>query len=311
MKTDQSRQDDRGLSGEELAEGFRSLGLNSGEVVLVHSAMRTMGYVRNGPQAVVEALLQNLGSNGTLILPTFTFVHEIEKNPIINPKEDSSEMGAISEAGRTHPEALRSLAFRHNFAAIGRRATVLTSVDPALSPFDLRSIFGVMLALNTQVVLLGVTYSSSTSHHFAEFVCEVPYRQIIPLTAKVLTEDGLIRIQPMRDYQPKSEGNSYYGTRGPDFNRLGRMLEKQGRVTKVFIGNAAVRRFAMRDLIDLAQTEALKDYNVFRTPEGHVHQTTTLEFGRSVLSPEMTDGAGRIESCQWCVEDEGLLVMPQ
>ena len=67
----------------------------------------------------------------------------------------------------------------------------------------------------------------------------------------------------------------------------------------------------MRDLIDLAQTEALKDYNVFRTPEGYVDQTTALEFGRSVLSPEMTDGAGRMESCQWCVEDEGLLVMPQ
>jgi len=52
-------------------------------------------------------------------------------------------------------------------------------MDPTLPPYDFRSSFGVMLALNTQVVLLGVTYATSTSHHFAEWVCDVPCQQKI------------------------------------------------------------------------------------------------------------------------------------
>ena len=87
------------------------------------------------------------------------------------------------------------------------------------------------------------------------------------------------------------------------------MLEDQGKVGLVGIGNCAVRRFALRDLVDLAQVEAEKDHNVFRTAEG-VEEYTHLNFGNSVLSPEMIDGAGRSCRYAWCMMDEARLVMP-
>jgi len=183
-------------------------------------------------------------------------------------------------------------------------------VDPALSSFDLRSSFGVMLALGAQVFMLGMTYASSTSHHFAEFVCDVPYRHTIDLQVKVKRPDGSIVDQSMVDYQPKpSDTGSYYGSRHPDFNRLGRMLEEQGKVGLASIGNCAARRFAMRELVDLAQVEADKDHNIFRTDEA-VEEYTDLDFGTPVFSPEMIDGAGRPCSYQWCVMDEVSLTMP-
>jgi aminoglycoside 3-N-acetyltransferase len=266
--------------------------------------------VAGGAESVVSALLELVGPAGTLVVPTFTFAHEAEDDPIIDPRSDRSEMGIITETARLHPEALRSVAYRHSFAAIGRRARVITQVDPALSPFDLRASFGVMLGLNTQVVLLGVTYSSSTSHHFAELVCDVPYRQTIAKNVKVRRADGSVTGQAMIDYQPKSSGGSYYGTRGPDFNRLGMMLEGQGRVGKTFIGNAAVRRFAMRDLVDLAQAEAARDYNIFRTADGEAGHFTKLDFGQCLFSPQFPDGAGRPNRVQWCVGDPKRLAMP-
>ena len=113
----------------------------------------------------------------------------------------------------------------------------------------------------------------------------------------------------MIDYQPKSEGGSYYGSRGPDFHRLGCMLEDAGRVGTTSIGNGAVRRFAMRDLIDLAQVEAAKDFNVFRTPEGAAHQLTPLSFGTVVKSPQLDDGSGRHYAIAWCVKDPARLSM--
>lgn len=298
------------VSRADLERGFAGLDLRAGQTVLVHSAMRTLGRVAGGADAIVDVLLEILGPAGTLVVPTYTFAHEAEADPVIDPRRDRSEMGAITEAARLRPDARRSTAFRHSFAAIGRRAELIASVDPAVSPFDFRGAFGVMLGLNTQVVLLGVTYSSSTSHHFGELVAEVPYRQTIPRTVKVRTADGGLVTQPMVDYQPKSSGGSYYGTRGPDFNRLGVMLEQRGLVSRSFVGNAAARRFAMRDLIDLVEVEAAGDFNVFRTAEGQAGTLTPLDFGHCLMSPPFTDGAGRPNRVQWCVRDPGLLVLP-
>lgn len=294
------------VTRDEIYRGLWDTGLHDGDVVLVHSAMRTLGRVQGGADTVVSALLEVIGERGTLVVPTFTFIHEVEDDPVIDPRSDPSEMGAITEAARTHPRALRSTAYRHSFAAIGRRAGVLAGVDPALSVFDLRSAFGVMLALNAQVLMLGMTYGSCTSFHFAEWLCEVPYRRVIPLDVKVRKSDGTEVPQAMTDYQP----HSYTGTRRPDFNRMGRMLEEQKLVGIAAVGNAVARRFAMRDLVDLAQAEAEKDYNVFRTPEGGTTHGTPLDSGTTVLSPEMPDAAGRPDRYQWSVMDESRLKLP-
>ena len=298
------------LTRGEIADGFRRLGLQEGDTVLVHTAMRTMGRIEDGADTVVDALLEVLGERGTLVVPTFTFVHEGEEDPIVDPASDPSEMGAITEAARRRSKALRSTAYRHSFAAIGRRAEVITQVDPSNSAFDPRSCFGVMLSLGTQVVMLGLTYASSTSHHFAEFLCQVPYRHTININVKVRRSDGSVYEQQMVDYQPKPSGGSYYGSRYPDFNRLGRMLEDRGRVGLAAVGNSAVRRFGMRDLADLAQEEAHEDYNIFRTPEGKTDFMTPLEFGTVVTSPELLDGAGRGGRHKWCVIDPKKLEMP-
>ena len=310
--TEQKR--DRGPDGpsrEEIVKGLRQAGLKTGGLVLVHSAMRTFNWIEGGAETVVDALLEVLGQRGTLIVPTFTFAHEAEKDPIIDPVNDRSEMGVITETVRLRPDALRSIAFRHSFAGVGRWARVITEIDPALSPFDLHSSFGAMLALNTQILLLGVTYASSTSHHAAEFYCDVPYRHTIDLQVKLKSKDGSIVTQPMIDYQPKpGTDGSYYGSQCPDFNRLGRMLEDRGLVGLAAIGNCAVRRFALRDLVDLSLIEMEKDPDIFRTPEGQIDYYTPLDFGEIVFSPDILDGAGHLSKRQWCVMDESKLVMP-
>ncbi len=301
-----------GLSKDDIVRGLRKTGLKRNDVVLVHSAMRTFGYVEGGAETVVAALLEVIGERGTLVVPTFTFAHEAKTAPNIDPANDPSEMGIITETVRRRPDAMRSIAYRHSFAAVGRRAGIITKVDPSLSPFDIRSSFGVMLALGAQVLMLGLTYANSTSHHFAEFVCEVPYRHTIDIIVMVKKPGGATNRQPMIDYQPKpNEDGSYYGSRHPDFNRLGRMLEDRNLVGIAAIGNCAARRFGMRDLVDLAQLEAEKDVNILRTPEGKPDYYTPLAFGKNVFSPEMMDDAGRPVTYQWCVVDEAKLIMPK
>ena len=308
-----------GLTQQQITEGLGEVGLREGQIALVHAAMSTFGMIQGGADTVLAALLDVLGARGTLVAPTFTFACEAVEDPIIDPQNDPSEMGAISEAVRLHSDARRSITYRHSFAAIGRWGAEITDVDPALSPFDPRSSFGVMLALNAQVVLLGVTYNSSTTHHFAEWICDVPYRHRVPKQVRVRRPDGSVVRMPMTDYQPRAYPASiaptgsaaasqppFSAARRFDFRRLGKMLEDHDLVSMTAIGNAIARRFAMRDLVDLAQVEARKDCNIFRTDEGKtsIEDCTPLDFGKIVISSPTPDGAGRMCQHEWSVVNE-------
>src|SRR6202453_502022 len=55
-----------------LGSDLRALGLAAGDVVLVHSSARSLGFVACGTQAVVQALLDVLEPAGTLVVPTHT-----------------------------------------------------------------------------------------------------------------------------------------------------------------------------------------------------------------------------------------------
>jgi hypothetical protein len=112
----------------------------------------------------------------------------------------------------------------------------------------------------------------------------------------------------MLDYQPRpSADGSYYGTRGADFDFLGSLLEARGLVGVATVGNAIVRCFGIRDLVDLARTEAARDTNVFRTPEGETDYMTPLNDGHIVMSDEVLDGAGRPDRHVWSVADPARL----
>jgi aminoglycoside 3-N-acetyltransferase len=60
------------LTAQALAEKLRECGLGPGQTVLVHLAMSQLGWVVGGAEAVIMALLEVLGQEGTLMMPTQT-----------------------------------------------------------------------------------------------------------------------------------------------------------------------------------------------------------------------------------------------
>ncbi len=53
-----------------LCADLRALGVESGMTMIVHSSLTALGWVSGGPQAVVLALQEVLGPQGTLVMPT-------------------------------------------------------------------------------------------------------------------------------------------------------------------------------------------------------------------------------------------------
>ena len=57
---------------DDIVRGLRALGLAPGDVVLVHSSLGSLGHVEGGADAVIDALLDTVGTEGTVLVPTLT-----------------------------------------------------------------------------------------------------------------------------------------------------------------------------------------------------------------------------------------------
>ena len=55
----------------EIVKGLNGLGLKKGDIVLLHSALSTLGRVAGGANTVVDAFIEVLAKEGTLVVPVF------------------------------------------------------------------------------------------------------------------------------------------------------------------------------------------------------------------------------------------------
>ena len=55
-----------------IAEELRALGLPAGAIVVVHTSYRAVGPVDGGPAALIDALGEAVGRDGTLVMPSMS-----------------------------------------------------------------------------------------------------------------------------------------------------------------------------------------------------------------------------------------------
>ena len=95
-----------------LLEQLKSIGIEEGDSVLVHSSLSKIGYLENGPKDVVDALLEAVGPTGNILMPNspnasyqLDYIQQLE---VFDVKNDASKLGAITEYFRKLPQAIRS-----------------------------------------------------------------------------------------------------------------------------------------------------------------------------------------------------------
>lgn len=152
------------VTSADIAAELRRLGIAQGDLIMAHSSLKSFGYVEGGAEAVVDGLLLAVAPGGTVMVPTFNH----GSAPIYDPVKTKSTNGAVTEALRLRPEAVRSIHPSHPYAAIGPRAEALTEGNLEVGTFDPAGPLGKLADWGGWIVLLGVGMWSNTCVHIGE-----------------------------------------------------------------------------------------------------------------------------------------------
>ena len=60
------------LTTSQIVSQLTDLGVEDGDAVMLHSSLKSLGWVDGGAETVVDAFLEALGPDGTLLTPAFT-----------------------------------------------------------------------------------------------------------------------------------------------------------------------------------------------------------------------------------------------
>ena len=193
---------------EDIVKAFRNVGLKKDDVVMVHTSLKSMGYVCGGAQTVIEALIEVVGENGTIMMPTqswknldpTTGVHwEIDESQwqIIRdnwPAYDknitpTNTMGAVAEMFRQWDGSVRSDHPARSVCAWGKYADYLTKNHDLSNIFGDGSPLSRLYDLNGKVLLIGVGYDKNTSIHLADARAQYPGKHDC-IEHSAIMEDG-------------------------------------------------------------------------------------------------------------------------
>ncbi|MEJ2295361.1 MAG: AAC(3) family N-acetyltransferase [Candidatus Lokiarchaeota archaeon] len=243
-----------------LTNDFKALGVERRDVILVHSSLNKLGWTVGGPVSVIDALIGIISREGTLIMPSFTSGNTDPigwQNPPV-PREWCSiiresmpafhvdktptrAMGTIVETFRKYPGVIRSKHPVSSFSAWGKYAEYITNNHKLESDLGEESPLGRIYELDGKVLLLGVTHSSNTSIHLAEYRGEYKDKYYNPNGSSII-------VNGKRQWVQWKELNLITD----DFEALGHDFEIKKAVIPKKVGITDARLFSQRDLVDFA-----------------------------------------------------------
>ena len=241
-----------------LAEELRDVGLGDGMTVMVHSSLSRLGFVAGGAQSVVAALLDVVGPDGTLMMPTHSsqlsdpaqwqappvpeswWATIQDGMPAFDPHlTPSRSMGAIVECFRHVPGTVRSAHPTVSATAVGPRADELVhghTFDDGLSESSPQAR---LYQLDGHILLLGVTHTNNTSLHLSENR-GAPRGAARQSNTAPVTIDGVRTLVTYTELSDETD----------DFDKIGAEFAKSGlqRTGPVGAGTALFMR--ARDIVD-------------------------------------------------------------
>jgi len=243
-----------------LKHDFKTLGITTGSVIIMHSSLSEIGWTVGGPVSVIQALMEIITSSGTLIMPTYSSDNtdptkwenppvperwwNIIKNempayqPDITP---TREMGIVVETFRKWPNVIRSVHPSLSFAAWGKSAKFITKDHKITSGLGEDSPLARIYDLNGKILLVGVNHYNNTSLHLAEYRSDFSGKEYVK-------HGSAMKIKRKRRWVEFEDLDH----NSDDFERLGIDFESEINYIPGKVGIAETRLISQREMVDFA-----------------------------------------------------------
>ena len=226
--------------------------MSRGDVLLVHTSFSAIRPIEGGPHAVIDALIEAVGAQGTIVMPSWTD----DDDEVFDPKtyEVDDHLGVVADEFWQRPGVVRGT---HPFtvAAWGRHAEHIAGAPFRVPPHAPGSGVALVHDLDGKVLLLGVDHDANTTIHVAELLAGVPYRAPKHIT---VLEDGA----PKRiDY-----GENDHCCQG--FNQLNDWLGARGLQREGPFGGGTAKLMRSRDVTAVVVRELASDLYRLLHPQG-------------------------------------------
>ncbi len=258
------------ITKKELIGKLKKIGLEQGDIIYVPSFTSILGNAPNVLDDTIDALIEVVGVDGTVVMPTFNWNYC--KGEVFDPETTPSQVGVLTEVFRKRPGVRRNIIPPWcTFAAIGKSANDIVSIE-GTSSFGDDSILQYLYDINAKYVMLGCTYNEGAVHiHWLEEKFEVPYRYMKQFKGKVRLNGKLVENVSCM-YARDLDKNALI-----DSSHLTDIFDKRSLVKIEKLGYGELRVFRTKDYVEFMTPYFENDRLAVLLPEAAKHFVPQVE----------------------------------
>ena len=213
------------------------MGILPTDTVLIHTSMKAIGQIEDGPDGVLDAFCEYL-TEGLLLVPTHTWENVTPENPYFDVRTAVPNIGLIPRTAAFRKDGVRSLHPTHSMWAHGAEAEAyVKGEENALSPTPADYCWDKVADRNGKILLIGVENDKNTFIHSVEERLQLPDRiSDKPYAITIIDEEGRSYTHPFyQQYCSKTEDISLF------FGIFEKPMVEMGVQTFGKFGDACVR----------------------------------------------------------------------
>jgi len=238
----------RRYSAQDIVTLMKSMGLKKGATIFIHSSWKEFYNYTGTINEFIDALLVEIGTDGTLAMPAFPLLKKTDNVFRIN--NTPSTTGILTEIFRNYPDVKRS-ANKSSVCAFGPKSDYLVNEHLySVTSYDEKSPYYKLAELDALIFSFGLTkYYIGTSIHCVESLLrhELPYFHQFFTTKNILKiemEDKTIYYQ---ESYTKGENLIYWNYRSKE--KFIKHLDKSKYVRKK-LSNLSVNMYEAKYLVN-------------------------------------------------------------
>lgn len=161
------------MTKEFILSALKDLGVKEHMSIIVHSSLKSFGYVEGGGATVAQALMEAVCA-GTLIMPSFNHGAPYDNGAVFDIRKTPTTNGAIPDAFWRMEGVERSMNPTHSFAVWGKDARLIAERHELSDAVGKNSPLDYLYEHDGYALLLGVGYNRNTFHHYVERTLNAP-----------------------------------------------------------------------------------------------------------------------------------------